>query len=317
MLVHGVLFLLSAIILSRSATLLIKTLQKISSYLRLSQFVVGFILMAVATSLPELLVGITSAVAGEPTLALGTVIGSNIANLTLVIGLAAVSARGIRIEPRTSDRDIFYMAISACAPIILLWDGTLSRTEGVALLLFFALYMYRLITEGERYTKKYKHNHHNATTIAKVLARFAVGIVFLIGSAHILVENSIALAKDLNLPLVLVGLFIVAIGTSLPELAFSIPALIKRQSGMVFGNILGSVATNATLILGVTAVIRPIQITHHSLFVVSSFFLTAVLTLFILFVRSHRKLSWMEGLGLIFIYILFVILEFSLEGQLG
>jgi len=317
MLVHSALFLLSAIILSRSAALLIKTLQKISTYLRLSQFVVGFIIMAVATSLPELLVGVTSALAGEPTLALGTVLGSNIANLTLVIGLAAVSARGIRIEPRTSDRDIFYMTISACAPIILLWDGVLSRTEGVALLLFFAIYMYRLMTEGEQYTKKYKHNHHNAVTVAKLLARFAVGATFLIGSAHILVQNSIALASDFNLPLVLVGLFVVAIGTSLPELAFSIPALIKRQSGMVFGNILGSVATNATLILGVTAVIRPIQITHHSLFIVSSFFLTAVLAIFILFIRSHRKLSWMEGLGLVFIYILFIIFEFALESRLG
>jgi len=315
MLIHAALFLLSAIILSRSATFLIHTLKRISVYFRLSQFVVGSILMAIATSLPELLVGITAAKAGQPTLSLGNVLGSNIANLTLVIGLAAILARGIKIEPRTGDRDIFHMTISACAPIILLWDGILSRVEGVALLLFFALYMYRLMTEGEKYTKRYKNNHR-VTTIAKALTQFVVGIAFLIGSAHILVKNSIALAEDLNLPLVLVGLFVVAIGTSLPELAFSIPAMIKRRSGMVFGNILGSVATNATLILGATAVIKPIQIIHFPLFIVSSFVLTATLLVFILFIRSHRKLSWMEGLGLVFIYILFTIIEFSLESQL-
>jgi len=116
MLAHAVLFLIAAIILARSATFLVKVLKKLALYLRLSQFTVGFILMAIATTLPELLVGITSAVAGEPALSLGNVLGSNIANLTLVIGLATVLARGVKVEARTSDRDIFYTTVLACAP---------------------------------------------------------------------------------------------------------------------------------------------------------------------------------------------------------
>jgi len=140
-----------------------------------------------------------------------------------------------------------------------------------------------------------------------------VGCAFLIGSSEVLVKNAFGLAVDLSIPLVLVGLFALAIGTSLPELSFQITTVLKKRPGIGFGNILGSVITNSLFVLGLTSVISPIVLTQTTIFVVSSFFLIGALGIFTTFLRSDRKLSLDEGLGLILLYLVFVVLEFSLE----
>jgi len=147
MLLNLVGFIVAAIVLARSSVFLVETLTKIALKLRISEFLVGFMLIAVGSSLPELLVGIVAATEGEPLLSLGNIIGSNIANLTIILGIPALVAGGIRIQSQVRNREIIFMNVLAIAPLLLLIDGTLSRGEGVLLLLLFAFYMYHLILQ--------------------------------------------------------------------------------------------------------------------------------------------------------------------------
>ena len=306
-----ILFIVSCAVLAKSSTVLVDALKKIAGYFGFSQFVLSFLLMAIATSLPELFVGITSAIENHPIISLGNVVGSNIANVTLVVGLAAIMARGILVEKRINKEDAFYMNLSNIAPLVLLWDLKLSRTDGIILLLIYAFYLYTLIREAKRYSKKERTENQ----LFKNMMRMVLGVVVLIASADMVVKTSGAIALGLGVPLVLIGLIVVAIGTSLPELSFEIQSMMKRQSGLAFGNILGSVVTNSTLILGVTSIITPIQVENAPLFAFSALFMVLITLLFTAFLRSGYRLSWKEGYGLVFLYILFVIIELLVEAQ--
>jgi len=128
----------------------------------------------------------------------------------------------------------------------------------------------------------------------------------LVGSTYGVVMTAQRIASLLGVPLVLVGIFAVALGTSLPELTFEIRAMRKQQGGMAMGNLLGSVIANATLILGVSALIAPIHVTHFPLFATSSIFLVLTALLFTSFLRSGHRLSWKEGIILVFFYMIFI-----------
>ena len=312
MLPNLLIFLISIVVLAKASTILVDALRSISIRFKLSQFTVGCILMAFATSLPELFVGITSALQNEQILSLGNVLGSNIANITLIIGLPALISRGIRVEGRIADRDLWFMAFAAVTPLILLWDKTLSRLDSVLLLLLYGFYMVRLLMDKEKYPKKIR-GRDGRGHLAKDIFKFVVGITLLLGGAEGVVRSARSIAEGLNIPILMIGLFVVAVGTSLPELSFGIPTMLRRQGGMAFGNIIGSVITNSTLVLGLTALINPIRIFHFGIFTATTYYLLLTIFAFVYFVRSQRRLSWSEGLALIFIYIIFLITELTLR----
>src|SRR3989338_694406 len=138
-----ILFLISCLVLVASGGYLVKLIVKIASYLKLSEFVVAFIIMAFATSIPELFVGINSAIGGNPALSLGNVIGSNIADLTLVIGIAALLGRGIKPKNFRIKKDSLFMFLTALVPVaLMIFDQTLSRTDGVILISIFIIYIW-------------------------------------------------------------------------------------------------------------------------------------------------------------------------------
>jgi len=306
MLLDFAILIVATVALAKSSVALVESLTKIALKLRISEYMVGFILMAVATSLPELFVGIVAAVEGRPTLSLGNVIGSNIANLTIIFGLAALFAGGLRVQVRVRNREIFYTGLSAIAPLIMLIDGNLSRSEGVILLLFFALYVYSLLFRSREYTKTIS-DHYKERPLALELLFFGLGLLVLLVSAKFLVRSSESIAAALKIPGILIGIFVLALGTSLPELAFSIPAAVKRQGAMVMGNILGSVVTNATLVLGVTAIIQPITLERPDIFATSAAVLALVLLIFTFFVWTEYKITTKEALALILGYLVFVV----------
>jgi len=306
MLLNLAVLVASAIVLSRSSVYLIDRLTRIAIKLRVSEYLVGFVIMAVATSLPELAVGITSAIDANPTLSLGNVLGSNILNLTLVLGLAALVAGGLRLETQVRNREVFYMDLIAISPLILLLDGHLSRIEGVILLILFAIYMYTLIFQSREYHKVYK-NHKRDGSIWKELALLLLGTAVLVGSADVLVRSAQELALALNMPEIIIGIFLIALSTSLPEIATAIPAAIRRQGGLVMGNLIGSTVTNSTLILGVTALISPITIQAPEIFGASALTLVVTLFFFTIFVRSGYRISRVEAITLILGYIAYIV----------
>lgn len=312
MLINLILFLVSCLALVISGTLLVKNLSKIASFLRVSEFLVGFVIMAFSTSIPELFVGITAALEKNPALALGTVIGSNIVDLTLIIGIAIVLARGIDIKSKFMKRDAFYMFFIAALPMVLMLIGKrLSRMDGAILIAVFIGYTYFLIKERTRFRKAVEDGVKRKEIILSVFL-FCISLVALFFSAEFVVKYATILAVELFLPSIIIGLFLIAIGTSLPELIFETRAVLTNHPDMALGNIIGSVVANSTLVLGVTAMIYPIT-ANFLLFFSSAVFMIIICFLFATFVESGKRLYWKEGVSLIMLYVFFIIIEFYIK----
>jgi len=312
LIINLIIFLIACIVLVTSGSLLVKTLTKIAAFLKLSEFVVGFIIMAFATSVPELFVGITSAIAKNSALALGNVIGANIINLTLVIGIAVLLGRGIKIESKKTKTDSLYMVFIAALPMALMIIGSsLSRIDGIILLAAFAIYAGRILKQRRLFKKEVENGLKRRDIIlTTILFVFSLALLFL--SARFVVEYATSLSFDLALPPIIVGLFIISIGTTLPELTFGSRAVLAGHSEMALGNLIGSVIVNSTLVLGITAIIFPIT-ASILLFSVSAIFMVVVAFLFATFVESGDKLYVKEGISLILLYVFFVIIEFYIN----
>jgi len=306
MLLNLTIFILACIVLAKSAQLIIKTLVKLEKIFHLSDFSIGFILMAVATTLPELLVGINAAIKNNTALSLGNVIGSNIVNLTLILGIVIILSKKISTKTDLIEKNTFYMFLISLLPLLLMIDSTISRSEGLILILVFIFYIFKLTKH-----KLPKTNNHYKST-KKSFSIFIMGVFLLITSSYIVVEYATKLAVELLLPPILIGLFLVAIGTSLPELAFGIKASLKKHPKLSLGNLTGSVIVNSTLVLGVTSIIRPIT-ADFRLFLVASLFLILTTYLFFIFSKTDKKLTLKEGIVLILIYIAFLATEFILK----
>lgn len=306
-----ILLIIASIVLVRTAAALVHSLAALAGFFRLSEFSVAFILMAVVTSLPEVLVGVSAAITGIPILSLGNVIGSNIADLTLIVALPVLLAGGLPVRSILARRDTWYMFVFALAPIVLLLDKTLSRLEAVILLVFYLLYVLRLLQQRTRFSGF--ANHVEKKVAVQQVGVFAVAILFLVGSSQLVVFAAKGLAVSLDVPVALIGLFVVAVGTSLPELAFGLKAVELKHSGQILGNLLGSVVANSTLVLAITSLISPIQVTNLSLVFSSIFFLVLVLVLFEIGVYTDKKLSVREALALLLVYFLFLLTEFGLQ----
>ncbi|MBU0756492.1 MAG: calcium/sodium antiporter [Nanoarchaeota archaeon] len=317
-------FIISCAVLVKSADFLLKSLIKISSFLKVHEFTIGFILMSVSTSLPELSVGIISGINKEPSLALGTAIGSIIINLTLVIGIVTLLARKIKIRSSIVRKDLVYMVMIAASPVILMVDHLvwnffgidavpgLSRVDGITLLMIFALYMLNILVQEKKVHSKANKDRISKKEVFKHILFFLGSLVLLLISAQYTVEYAGNISLDLGISRLMMGLLIVALGTSLPELVFQLNAVMRHYEDMAIGDLIGSVINNATLVLGVTAIIHPIT-GNLAMFISSSLFMMIVTFIFLTFAESGKELTWREGMSLIFLYLFFIMGELFLR----
>jgi cation:H+ antiporter len=306
-------FMLSVIVLIIAGSFSVKYLSKIAAFLHASEYVVGFMLMAIATSIPELFVGISSAMAKETALSLGNVIGSNIANVTIIIGISILLAKGINIESKKTRKDSLYMTLIVIVPIVLTFiGGSLSRLDGFILLGVFGLYSYILWNQRKEFRKEIKDGIPRWQIVFDVFM-LIVSIVILFISSSFVIRYASNLAVDLDVPPIIIGLLLVAVGTSLPELVFGTHAIMKGHSQMALGNIIGSCVANATLVLGATGIIYPIT-SDFLLFISSGVFMILGCFIFATFVDVGKKLYWMEGVSMVLLYVFFIIVEYYLKG---
>lgn len=313
MFLYIILFLVSVYILVKSGAIAVKNLVAVARYLRISEYVLAFILMALATSLPEFFVGINSALSKTSILSLGNVIGSNIVNLSFVLGAVVIIAKGIRIESKIAKRDTWLVFFISILPVLLLIDKNLSRADGVILLIAFIWYFRRILKDKEAFKKRMNHVARTVEEFwqfIKDLIVFILAIVILLGSSWAVVKTAELIAQGLNLTLALIGLILVAIGTSLPELVFGIKSVITRHEGMNLGNLIGSTVINSTLILGITALVFPIKIEDFNLILTSGLFMILTILIVNFFIATKDKISLREGMILIGLYVLFLIIEF-------
>jgi len=302
-------------LLIKGTEFLVDALDRLSKKTKLGKFALTSILVALATSLPELFVCLAAALEKEQTLALGNILGSNIANLSLVVGGATLIGGSLSIFGAFYKKDLLAVFLAALLPIFLLLDNTLSRVDGLLLLLVFGIYNYTIL--AEKRPRKVKGEgtgilrRLNKTGTHKQIAWVFLGAAIVLFSADVIVKLASSIATEMNMSLILIGLFLVAIGTSLPELSFSIGAAKKKQVAMMFGDLIGSVVANATFILGLTALINPIRIQNVQVFYTATFFFIIIFLMFWYFVKTKRKLERWEAAALIAVYAIFVLVQFS------
>jgi cation:H+ antiporter len=189
-------------------------------------------------------------------------------------------------------------------------DNVLSRLDGAILLVIFFLYMYMIIHKNKSTEIV---NNVQYTDVFKNFGIFFFSILLLLGSAEFLVRSAKEISIELNLPILLIGLFVVAIGTSLPELVYGSRAILLKHKEQALGDIMGSIVANSTAVLGITAIITPI-VFNFSLFLISSAFMIFALFIFMTFIRSGSVITWREGVALLMLYVLFIIVQFYIQG---
>jgi cation:H+ antiporter len=312
-LLYILVFLASSLAFYFSGGLIVKSLIKIAKFLGWKEFVVSFLVMAFVGSLPNLFVGISSALHGIPQLSFGDVLGGNVVDLTLSVALAAFFAKeGIPAKSRTIQSTLFFTIIAAALPILLIWDGVLSRIDGLIMIALFFAYVGWLFSKKERFIKKcedeapitqsFKASFSGIFKIILCLAVFAVASEGIVRSAKYF-------AATFNWPIILIGLFIVGLGNCAPEIFFAISAAKKNMEWMVLGDLMGTIVAPATLVLGIVALINPIEITDFSPFGIARIFLFIAIFFFFFFIKNDSKISKKEAIFLLFIYIAFIIVE--------
>ncbi|OGZ23295.1 MAG: hypothetical protein A3A08_00710 [Candidatus Nealsonbacteria bacterium RIFCSPLOWO2_01_FULL_41_9] len=305
-------FLISCFLLIISGKWLIDAMSSIATILKLKEFVVAFFIVAIGTSIPNLVVGVVSALNGVPELSFGDVVGANIFDLSLVMGLTAlISKAGLSSNSKTVQGSSIFSIIIAVLPLILVLDGSLSRIDGVLLLLGFIIYSVWLFGKKERFTKIYDSSPKriNLSLLFKNIRIIAFGMILLLAGGQGVVKSATFFAQNLNMPIGLIGMFVVAIGTCLPETFFCLHAARKNQDWLILGNLMGNVVITATLVLGIVALISPINVGNISSFAVARFFLLAAAVLFFLFIKTSQKITKKEGLLLASLYFAFIIAE--------
>lgn len=305
-------FILSFAALVRSGSILVRSMSALSRIFGVSEYATAFILMAGATSLPELFIGISSAVSGMPELSLGNILGANVLNMTLVLGVTALIGGGLRMREPVRGEDVRMIFVLTVIPFLLALDGAFGRIDGLTMLVLFAGYLLELFEESrERLPLRTGHpfEHLALSKPLRHLAYFFGGIVLMLASASAVVYSGIRVAQALELSSFLFGVVLLSLGSALPELVFGVRSALLRHGSLGFGNSVGSVVFNLLFILGIVAVISPFAVPDR---VVVLLGMLAV-SLLILFVQAlfffKGGITRRAGVGLLLLYAAFLVYQ--------
>ncbi|AXS41173.1 calcium/sodium antiporter [Breoghania sp. L-A4] len=290
--------------------LLVRGSVGLAERLNVSPLLIGLVLVGFGTSTPELLTSVLAALDGSPGIAIGNVVGSNIANILLILGTAAI-IHPLRANPEALRRDGSVVALAAMVALGLALAGTIDRLSGMAMLLGLAGYIgYTYRAERGKSTPSAEMHRAEAHAVvaqphpskAWLLGLMAAGgLAITMLGAHWLVSASIELATRFGVSDTIIGLTIVAVGTSLPELVTSVVAALRKQADIAFGNILGSNIYNVLGILGVTAVIQPIDVPQQ-IVQLDIWVMIGATALLLVFARSGHRICRLEGFALLGLY---------------
>ena len=243
--IHLTALLLSIAVLVWGADRFVDNSSLLAKKLGMSELAIGLTIVALGTSAPEIFVGISSVINNSEELAMGTVVGSNISNIALIFGVSCI---GISIKPsKTSLIQFLPFFLGAVLLGLSLQDLKIDKNESVLFVLLFFIFI--AITYKFKSAEELDNQSANAIEIKRVALLLAIGLIALIGGSHFAVVHAEILAKMLNVPQLIIGLTVIAIGTSLPELAATISAITKKKNDMVIGNVIGSNVMNIALVV--------------------------------------------------------------------
>jgi cation:H+ antiporter len=299
-------FSVSLLVLVKSSEMCINYSSKLARALKWSEFIVSFFIVSIISVLPEGAVSIASAFEGQPSFGVATVIGSVIADLALVFGLVALFSRdGLKVRSDIIRKDFLYLVL-ILLPLVLGADGLFSRADGVVLVLGGLLFYFTLSIESGLFKKKY--DSWKSRSMIKYILMFLFSLALLLVSAYLLVFFGAKLANDFQISVMLIGVIVAGLGTCTPELFFSINAVRTKHEELALGNLLGTVITDCTFLLGATALICPVAVDTQFLMNAGVFmFIGGLLLLW--FIKSDKTLTKREGFFLLLFYLGFIVTE--------
>lgn len=272
MLINAIYVVLGLIGLGLGGNLLIKGASRLARALGVSSLIIGLTVVALGTSAPELIVSLDAAINASSDVALGNVIGSNIANIGLILAIAALISP-LALKWNLLRREIIVVVSASLMMLVFALDGEISRLDGIVLVASFLAYVGFVYRQGQQeradiepeisqFEQASSFTAPSRTVIE--IGRVIVGLAGLIVGARLLVEGSVSIARAVGVSDLLIGLTLVAVGTSLPELATSFIAAMRKENDIVVGNIVGSNISNIFFILGVVAIVQPIPVSSDS-----------------------------------------------------
>lgn len=295
------LLIVGFVLLIKGADLFVDGSSSVAKLLKVPSVIIGLTIVSIGTSAPEAAVSITAGIAGNNEIAVSNIIGSNIFNLLMVIGVCAI------IKAFASNKDIVKrdLPINIGVTVILLLmilDGMLSRLDGIILLVLMIAYIALLVINALK--NREKGEETKTMSPLKSILYIAIGLAAIICGGDLVVDSSSTIAYNWGMSETLVGLTIVAVGTSLPELVTSVVAATKGESGLALGNAVGSCIFNILLILGISSMLSPIPVIFES--VIDCIVLLGVTSLTYLFSKTSQKTVRWEGIVYVLIYLVYI-----------
>jgi cation:H+ antiporter len=347
MIENFIIFLVGLTLLVKGSDFFVESSSSIAEKLGVSKFVIGLTIVSVGTSLPELASSTAASLNQANGIVIGNILGSNIANICLIVGCAALIS-SIKTETQMLKRDGYIMLFAALLFFILSLNNTISRIDSFIFLLLYTAYIIFLIDEAHmhlsmkdsyfkefinyfvkfKYLQSLKEKVDNSInnsadkstdnrlefkdnhTLVKDILTLVISIGAVVIGARYFIEESIFFAQALNVPDTLVGISLVAVGTSLPELMVTISSAKKGYGHIALGNVIGSNITNIFLVFGVSGLLLPLDITQTDIFFITPFVIFVSLLL-LLFIWTHWELKRLEGIILLIIYGIFMYVLFN------
>lgn len=338
MITNILILLIGLILLVKGSDYFVKSASSIAKKIGVSEFIIGLTLVAVGTSIPELASSVAASLAHSSGIVIGNVVGSNIANIALIVGCATLLAV-VKTDTEMLKRDGYIMMFAAVLFFVFAFDLQLSKIDAIILLLFYVAYIFFLFEDKSKYDGKFyfkefvtyflkfkyvvsinqrvktgidkrnsgkrTSNILNSIDLKKDILTLSLSVIAVIFGAKYFVEEAIFFAQIFQIPDTFIGVTLVAVGTSLPELMVTVSAARKGYGNIAIGNVIGSNITNIFLILGISSLIFPLEITQFSITFTIPFMIFISLIL-LWFISTHWEIRRKEGIALILLYALFL-----------
>jgi len=299
-------FVISLAVLIWGSDMLIEQSEKIALRFGISEYVIGATLVAVGTSLPEMAASITASLNHKPEIAVANVIGSNIFNITLVLAAVFIVAKNVNPHRDFFAKDSSWALFPVLIFILMVMDGSFSRFDGFLLMLLMFAYVLFLLRAGKDIIIPEEDEEEEKTPFVwqKVLMMTIIGFVLVIVGADYTIESASAIAKSFGVSDWIIGIIMISLGTSMPELMVSITAALKGKADMAIGAIIGSNMANTTMVLGSAALVNRIDLDPTKYMFDISTMLVA--TLMLVFISANRLYTKPAGISLLIVLALFL-----------
>ena len=300
-----IIFIVAMGVLIWGADLLIEQSERIALKFHIPEFIIGATLIALGTSLPEMAASVAAAYNGQSELAVANIIGSNVLNITLVLATVFLIAKNINPDRDFFAKDSTWALVPVLLFILMIMDGIISRFDAILLLLLMGSYLMFLLQDAKNMLEEELITlDETEFSWGKVTPMLGLGLVLVIVGAHFSVESASSIAKSFGISEWIIGIVMVSLGTSLPELTVSISAALKGKVDMAIGNIIGSNMANTTVVLGAAALVKPLSIDASAYIFDLATMLVA--TLILVFITANKLYNKSAGISLIIILGLFL-----------